>query len=813
MADTFSFSSSGLDPDIFRVLRFSGTEAVSECYRFDIELLALKEFDVKSLYDTDATFSISRHDGTSTAYRGKVASIGVERMKDGDFFKCRARLVPHLWFYTLRKSSKAYVGQAISDIIDAELKENGEGASGGFVSQFDQLPQTSFPLVVKYHETPLEFISRLLQRECLYYYFLSEGGMDTLKFSSDAKLGSNEILSAKVINNLTFSSLGEQDERILFKSAHMEQGMRSETLNLYAHDGNPDSVETLHGVGRTAIEKNMLGPLRDISNIRQSQDSQPAVRYSMSTSVRGVRVGITHDGLRALSLRHDGDQSSTVLESLGLPTESTQQEFYRNQGLWMPEGDPFIPQWKLQAPRIANAALTGFTTRINDNGTYDVKCHSIDTVTDLPNVRMVFPFAGKKGEASGMHLPLVDGTEVLLEFLEGDPDRPVIMGSLYNASVSTPVSAGNNSEHIIYTPQDNRICLVDGDKDTIIIEAQKRIEAFSKKELLEIDSTGNYIRGSATNLVAFHAGAAAGANESGKAGTGGTSLVLNGNGKAARVQASDSAFIQIVNTPKIDVTAEDTTIVLNSANSTIRLTPAKGKQMGDFDGKNDSIFLLAKPKTSVLIDGKNDKVHIQTAKKTNVLIDGNGEFIAFTTEGGPSGKIAKTGDFIELKTKAGPYCKIDGPGKLIDLTVDDSNFVKVNGKEGKVEMTAPKTAFEIFGLKFEKKGSSQSHTDGDTIATHVGSKIAASFAHIGNYNLAAKSDIDFSLGFKAGFSKILKLTNKKDSVYLLDYTAKARARKAAIKADIKAVKARHLAVNDQLEALWRLIRAGAISIN
>ena len=556
MADAFTFSSAGLDPDIFRVLRFSGTESVSESYGFELELLALREFDVKSLYDGDAEFTVTRNDGTSTTYRGRVASIGVESMMSGDFFKCRARLVPHLWFYTLRKSSKAYVGKTISDIIDTELKENGEGVSGRFMTVFDQLPQTRFPLVVKYHETPLEFISRLLQRECLYYYFLSEGGMDSLKFSSDVKLASNEALSAKVINNLTFSSLGEQDERILFKSVHMEQAKRSEPLNLYTYDGNPDSVQTLHGIGRTAIEKNMLGPLQTLSSVRQFQDEHPTVRYNMATSVRGARVGIVHDGLRALSLRHDGDQSSAVLESLGLPTEASQKDFYRNQGLWMPEGDSYIPEWNLEAPRIANATLTGFTTTINANGTYDVKCHSIDRETDLPNVRMVFPFAGKKGEASGMHLPLVDGTEVLLEFLEGDPDRPVIMGSLYNNSVDSPVTALNKTNHIIYTPQDNKICLVDGDEDTILIEAQKRIEARSQRETLEINSGGDqYIRSTSTKRVALHAAARKKPIEDGESKTGGSSLVLNGTNKNVMLQASDDAYVNVLNGSK-NITAK-----------------------------------------------------------------------------------------------------------------------------------------------------------------------------------------------------------------------------------------------------------------
>ena len=701
MADIFRFESAGLGPGAFRVLRFTGTEAVSECYSFELELLSLKEFDIQSLYDSDATFTISRQDGTSTTYRGRVASIGVERMMSGGYFKCRARLVPHLWFYTLRKSCKAYVGKTITDIINAELKENGEGASSGFMPVFDQLPQTVFPLVVKYHETPLEFISRLLQRECLYYYFMAEKGMDMLKFSSDAKLASNETLTAKVINNLTFSSLGVQDERILFKSAHMEQAMRAEPMNLYTYDGNPDSVETLHGIGRTTIEKGMLGPLRGISNLRQSQDNRPAVRYNMATSVRGVRVGIVHDGLRALSLQHDGDQSAAVLESLGLPTDSGQKDFYRNQGLWMPQSDSYIPEWKLNAPLIANATLTGFTTRINTNGTYDVKCHSIDPVTPLPNVRMVFPFAGKKGQASGMHLPLVDGTEVIVEFLEGDPDRPVIMGSLYNTSVDSPVTAINKTDHIIYTPQDNIIRMHDGDVTKITINSPNRVEAISQSEYLVVDSDGKFIEGKSGDHIGFTTG------ESGD-----TALLLDGASKHVHLQASGNAYADFFN--------KDSSIILGTSKSeisinandtdTIYLKTEAGVE-GTFAGSINQIYLKTDSGPSILIGGNTDSIWIETNTGSKIKIAGPEDKIDIETSAGASAIIDGSTDTVELKTlansrltmKAGKITMTDGSGQFLKLNEAEvltsfQQFIKAIGGNA-VEVKKANDSTFTYGYK------------------------------------------------------------------------------------------------------------------
>lgn len=740
MSDIFSFASSGLDPDIFRVLRFSGTEAVSECYGFTLELLALNQFDIQALYDTDASFTVSRQDGSSTTYRGRVASVAVEQVMSAGYFKCRASLVPHLWFYTLRKSSKAYVGKTIEDIINAELKENGEGVSGGFIPQFDQLPLTKFPLVIKYHETPLEFISRLLQRECLYYYFLAEEGMDTLKFSSDSKLYSNEVLTAKVINELAFSALGVDDERILSKSAHMAQAKRSEPVNLYAFDGNPNSVETLHGIGRTAIEKNMLAPLRDISNIRRTQDSRSSLRYTMATSVRGARVGIVHDGLRALSLRHDGDQSSAVLESLGLPTESNQQDFYRNQGIWMPEGEAYIPEWILEAPRIANATLTGFTTKINADGTYDVRCHSIDTETDLPNVRMMFPFAGQKGNASGLHLPLVDGTEVLLEFLEGDPDRPVILGSLYNTSVNSPVTVINKHSHILETPQGQKVHLIDGGQNMVHIEGQSRVEAISQQEMVEIDSGligGPYVKAHSTKLIELHADNT-------------TQLVLDGAGDTVNLQAGDAVAMDMdLRGLEVDIKAQETSATINGKTDDITLeTAAETKAV--IAGSSNEISLLTQPGAKTVVSGKANNILSSTnAGEATIEIAGDGT-INIITKGGPQIVLSKGGNSAIIFTNSGGQVTIDDK----DIRIKDGKGQHIHMEGGNTDMkfkdmTINTETYKITGKERTEYNwaNVQNHFLGNTLSTYIG--FSEDFSLAGNLSASVGIQASFNLALFA----------------------------------------------------------------
>jgi type VI secretion system secreted protein VgrG len=136
------------------------------------------------------------------------------------------------------------------------------------------------------------------------------------------------------------------------------------------------------------------------------------------------------------------------------------QYHYANAFRAVPKGFTYRPPRLTPKPRIDGVVTgtiqpgpngeTGGIAQLDAEGRYTVQLH-FDTAQPGEQkashpIRMAQPFAGP---SYGMHFPLRRGTEVLVAFVNGDPDRPVIVGALYNATSPNPVVASNATTHQI----------------------------------------------------------------------------------------------------------------------------------------------------------------------------------------------------------------------------------------------------------------------------------------------------------------------------------------------------------------------------
>ncbi len=171
---------------------------------------------------------------------------------------------------------------------------------------------------------------------------------------------------------------------------------------------------------------------------------------------------------------------------VGLASGSGGSDEYSVRVTAMPHEQQYRPPRQTRWPRIygmENGVIDGAEdspyAQLDGQGRYHVKINFDESDLDEGSasawIRMLQPHGGG---TEGFHFPLRKGTEVMLTFQGGDPDRPVISGVLPNAHKMSPVTKKNNRTNIIKTGGSNYIRLDDDDEG-------RRITFFSP----ESDST------------------------------------------------------------------------------------------------------------------------------------------------------------------------------------------------------------------------------------------------------------------------------------------------------------------------------------
>jgi len=172
MDDLITISSSFL-PDTARVVAFRGTEAISHPYEFEIFLSLRGEegdaFDLGDAIGAKAKLILDRTDDQLPpfVFSGVFAHVELVHAVPGHSL-IRTLLVPKLWLLGLSKHSRVFTKQALPDIIQFILEDNSLGADDYELRLGGYAPEEH---VCQYRESDLDFLSRWMEREGIYYFF------------------------------------------------------------------------------------------------------------------------------------------------------------------------------------------------------------------------------------------------------------------------------------------------------------------------------------------------------------------------------------------------------------------------------------------------------------------------------------------------------------------------------------------------------------------------------------------------------------------------------------------------------------------
>ncbi len=502
----FKFESSALPAETFAVVRFRGEEGLSRCYRFELELVAEEaDLDLAAVLAAPVTFTILRTVG-DIPFHGILAGFEQLHQMDNYVFY-RAVLVPKLWWLGLTHHNQVFLNQTVPQILETCLKDGGLSSL-----DFELRLQKEYPAweyICQYRESHLAFVSRWMEREGIYYYFEQGSGGEKV-ILTDTKVAHGAMPDGETLHYSSPSGLQHfHREEILFELRCLQQTLpKSVVLKDYNYEtpslelsGQADVAPQgrgevyLYGEHfRTPTEGAALAGVR-------AEELRCRERvFAGSSTVPYLRPGYTFqvpDHYRAdfngtyltTALTHEGSQAAYLLAGLGGELTAGEREpYYRNTFEAVPAGVQYRPARVTAKARLygtlnakVDGAGSGQYAELDGQGRYkvvlpfDVSGRKDGKASAW--VRMMQPYAGA---GHGMHFPLHKGTEVLLTFIDGDPDRPVIAGAVPNAETPSVVKDANQTMATIQTGGSNKIAIED--------------KAGSERILMHVPKQGSFIR-------------------------------------------------------------------------------------------------------------------------------------------------------------------------------------------------------------------------------------------------------------------------------------------------------------------------------
>jgi type VI secretion system secreted protein VgrG len=508
MGDPFILACEGLPPGA-RVVAFEGVEEISTTYRYEVDILVDPDADLSDAVGSAATLTIGGDASRSTVVHGVLGSASVvDNLDDLDLY--RVVLVPRVRdLLGLDRHSRVFVGEPVPAILQTLLREAGLQHED---CEF-RLTRTYEPVdfVCQYRESTLDFVMRWMERDGIYFYFAHDGARERLVILDDKGQHGQPRVRAPFVRALT----GAGDDRLRrFRAerravpgrVHVDDydylrpalPVRGEAS---VHGGNGGELRIRGARVTTPKEANRIAKLR-AEGLRARQTVFHGEGYLLGLHAGEIfqlnghpRASLDGDyvatKLRIVG-RYGGDLGPRVRETLGWQDEGDGAARVDLEAIWADV--QFRPELRTQPPRVSSmesGVIEGDAeseySQLDDHGRYLVKFRFDERdgrgSQASARIRMMQPHAGSP---EGMHFPLRKGTEVLIAFVGGDPDRPVIAGAVPNALTPAVVRGDNATKNVVQTGGLNRITMEDAEGRQYI-----HIKTPHKNSYLHMGSTFN----------------------------------------------------------------------------------------------------------------------------------------------------------------------------------------------------------------------------------------------------------------------------------------------------------------------------------
>ncbi len=635
----FSLEVTGLPSELLQVLSFhSEHDGLCEDFYFDIEMQSAEPINAGHVIGKDITLTTVW--GTENRTISGIGSYFIAHGQSHQGFHYTVRLASFLTLLKHSHSNRIFTDMTPAAIVRTVLQK--AGFPMAILQMQAQGPQLD--MVVQYDEDDYQFVTRLMRRYGFVYGFVeqNEGRAQFVVCENSADFAAK--FDAIDLSYVAPSGQVRISETIFAFSEKATLHCNSVSYNDYNYEApadltlNSQSQSKTPGAGsdsRYGENYKATGAGKALADVRMTSLDSMRHQLIIDSDCRALRPGVIlnvydHDSYNGrylvVAVEHKGDQGAGV--EYGNHVKGLT---YKNQARILPIGQdfkaPLLPQ------RRAFATFSAFIEQeIDDKGRYIVKLpfNQDGEGQESRPTRLMQPYGGS---GHGMHFPLTAGTEVLVCGENGDLDRPIILGALYNQNTPNPVTSANAHQNKLVTKAGHSLVMDDQNGQEHIELATDgsqnslKLDATDGAHMARLQSLDGEIHVQAKHAVSFKAG---------------EDMVADA-GNDIKLQAQNQIQMQ---TRENDISLTAAGDIQATSDANIRLQAndggidIKADQHIQFQAEQDTTLLSSNGN----IHAQTDTGNIELASGNNITLVGTGQGSIQLSQGGGSIEIDAAGN-------------------------------------------------------------------------------------------------------------------------------------------------------------------------
>ena len=447
-----------LGTDVLLLLDFSGTESLSRLFSYQLDLASENDaIAAKDIVGKPVTWSITRFDQNPRYFNGIVSRFVARALNRRKLRTYRAEVVPWPWLLTRTTDCRIFQNQNTPEIIQTIFKDFG-------FNDYALELKGSFPkreYCVQYRETAYNFVSRLMEHEGIFYFFRHEDGKHTMVLANAASsyadcpespveyspgsLAPNHVLSWEHHYEFRSGKWSRTDysfetpsTNLLTTTSTVIDLPDAPKYEIFDYPGEYVAKGVGDPVTKVRMEEEEAG-YNVVNAASQCCTFTPCGKFTL----KGHDVAAEDGDYVITSIRHSATEASYGSTSDGAT--------YNNLFTCIPASVIYRPPRATPKPMVQGVQ----TAVVSGPGGEEIYVDKYGRI----KVQFFWDRKGKKDDKSSCWIRVAEqwagknwgfvcnpriGQEVIVDFLEGDPDRPLITGRVYNAEQMPPYDLPGN---------------------------------------------------------------------------------------------------------------------------------------------------------------------------------------------------------------------------------------------------------------------------------------------------------------------------------------------------------------------------------